>query len=121
MHCEDEYNSLVKSTERLHELYYQQETVDFAFSNALASAQNHMIASGLVRLATASASEIVNALEDNAEKGFFELHDAAESKVQIDTAVRAAEESYRDACQRYDECVKRQTGEVSGTENHNFS
>ncbi|MGB9003841.1 MAG: hypothetical protein WCC52_08555 [Nitrosotalea sp.] len=111
MYCEDEYNALVKSTERLHELYYQQENADFAFSNALASAQNHMIASGLVRLATASASEIVNVLEDNAEKGFFELHDAAESKVQIDAAVRAAEESYRDTSQRYDECIKRQASE----------
>lgn len=70
-----------------------------------------MIASGLVRLATASASEIVNVLEDNAEKGFFELHDAAESKVQIDAAVMAAEESYRETCQRYEECIKRQTSE----------
>jgi len=111
MYCEDEYNALVKSTERLHELYYQQENADFAFSNALASAQNHMIASGLVRLATASASEIVNVLEDNAEKGFFELHDAAENKVQRDAAVIAAEESYRDTCQRYDECIKRQASE----------
>ncbi|MGB6463122.1 MAG: hypothetical protein WA799_05645 [Nitrosotalea sp.] len=111
MYCEDEYNALVKSTERLYELYYQQENSNFAFSNALASAQNHMIASGLVRLATASAGEIVNVLEDNAEKGFFELHDAAESKVQVDVAVMAAEESYRDTCQRYEECIKRQTGE----------
>jgi len=111
MYCEDEYNALVKSTEILHELYYQQESADFAFSNALASAQNHMIVSGLVRLSTASASEIVNVLEDNAEKGFFELHDAAESKVQIDAAVMAAEESYRDTYQRYDECIKKQTSE----------
>ena len=110
MRCEDEYNSLIKSTERLHELYYQQENADLAFYNALSSAQNYMIASGLVRLATASAGEIVNALEDNAESGFSELHDVAKSKVQIDFAVIAAEESYRDACQRYDECIKGQSG-----------
>ncbi|MDE1726460.1 MAG: hypothetical protein KGH89_04265 [Thaumarchaeota archaeon] len=108
MDCEDEYNTLIKSTERLHELYYQQESSDFAFANALASAQNHLIASGLVRLVTASAGEIVNSLEDNSEKGFFELHDAAASKVQADTAVIAAEESYRDASQRYDNCIKKQ-------------
>ncbi|MGI0088334.1 MAG: hypothetical protein ACREBI_10335 [Nitrosotalea sp.] len=109
MCCENEYNALVKSTEKLYEIYYQQENADFAFSIALVSAQNHMIASGLVRLVTASASEIVNVLEDNAEKGFFELHDAAENKVQTDAVAMAAEESYRDTCHRYDECIKRQT------------
>ncbi|MGI0046727.1 MAG: hypothetical protein ACREBB_06015 [Nitrosotalea sp.] len=104
MDCEDEYNELTKSTEKLHELYYQQENVNFAFSNALASAQNYLISSGLVRLATATAAEIVNALEDNAQEGFVELHDSAASKVQADIAV--AEESYRDASQRYEDCIK---------------
>lgn len=71
MCCENEYNDLVKSTEKLYEIYYQQENSDFTFSNALASAQNQMIASGLVSLVTASASEIISVLEDNAEKGFL--------------------------------------------------
>ncbi|MDE1765038.1 MAG: hypothetical protein KGI27_02065 [Thaumarchaeota archaeon] len=108
MHCEDEYNELTKSTERLHELYYQQEGAEFAFSNALASAQNYLITAGLVRLATASAAEIVNILEDTNQEGFTELRDAAESKIHADTAVAAAEESYRDASKRYEECIKKQ-------------
>ncbi len=109
MDCEDEYNELTKSTERLHELYYQQETVEFAFSNALANAKNHLIATGLVRLANASAAEIVNELEDSDQEGFVELHDTAARKVQIDAAVTAAEETYRDASKRYEECIKRQS------------
>lgn len=109
MDCEEEYNELTKSTERLHELYYQQENTEFAFANALASAQNYLIATGLVRLATASAAEIVNALEDADQEGFVELHDTAASKVQIDAAVIAAEESYRDVSKRYDECIKKQS------------
>lgn len=109
MECEDEYNELTKSTERLHELYYQQETVEYAFANALASAQNHLIATGLVRLASAGAAEILNVLEDSKQDGFFELHDAAESKVQIDSSVAAAEQAYRDASRRYEECIKRQS------------
>lgn len=111
MDCENEYNELVKSTERLHELYYQQENANFAFSNALASAQNHLIASGLVRLATSTAAEIVNVLEDNAQEGFAELHDSAASKVQADITVAAAEESYRDASQRYDDCIKKRSSD----------
>ncbi len=106
MGCEDEYNELIKSTEKLHELYYQQESVDFAFSNALASAQNYLISSGLVRLVSATAAEIVNELDDNAQEGFAELYDSATSKIQIDMAVVIAEESYRDACKRYDDCIK---------------
>ena len=109
MYCEDEYNELTKSTERLHELYYQQEGAEFAFSNALAGAQNYLITTGLVRLVTASAAEIVNTLEDTDQEGFTELRDAAESKVHADAAVAAAEESYRDASKRYEECIKKQT------------
>ncbi|MDE1829018.1 MAG: hypothetical protein KGI25_01720 [Thaumarchaeota archaeon] len=109
MDCEDEYNEITRTTERLHELYYQQETVEFAFSNALANAQNYLIDTGLVRLATATAAEIVNALEDSYQEGFAELHDAAASKVQIDAAVISAEEAYRDASKRYEECIKRQS------------
>ena len=109
MNCEDAYNELTKSTEKLHELYYQQEGADFAFSNALASAQNHLIASGLVRLVSATAAEIVNSIDDSAQEGFVELYDSATSKVQADMAVVAAEEAYRDAYQRYDECIKQST------------
>lgn len=111
MDCEDEYNELTRSTERLHELYYQQETIEFAFSNALSNAQNYLISTGLVRLVTASAAEIVNTLEDRDQEGFAELHDAAASKVQIDAAVKSAEEAYRYSSKRYDECIKRQAGE----------
>ncbi|HKU33044.1 MAG TPA: hypothetical protein VJR22_04290 [Candidatus Nitrosotalea sp.] len=110
MDCEDEYNTLTKSTEKLHELYYQQENANFAFSNALSSAQNYLITTGLVRLATASPAEIVNTLEDRNQEGFTELHDAATSKVQVDSAVAAAEESYRDATKRYEECIKKHSG-----------
>ncbi len=124
MECEDEYNELTKTTERLHELYYQQENAEFAFSNALSSAQNYLIATGLVRLTSASASEIVNSLEDMDHDGFVELHDAAASKVQIDAAVQAVEESYRDASKRYEECIKKQSkkqaDELSEIENRNF-
>jgi uncharacterized protein (DUF1778 family) len=112
MDCEDEYNALTKSTERLHELYYQQENADFAFSNALASAQNYLITTGLVRLVTASPAEIVNTLEDRNQDGFVELHDAAASKVQADSAVAVEEESYRDATRRYEECIKKQSGNM---------
>lgn len=111
MACEDEYNELGRSTERLHELYYQQETAEFAFANALANAQNYLISTGLVRLATASAAEILNALEDSGQEGFVELHDAAAGKVAIDIQVKSAEESYRDASRRYDECIGRQSGQ----------
>lgn len=111
MRCEDEYNELTKSTERLHELYYQQESAEFAFSNALASAQSHLIATGLVRLAAAPPAEIVNALEDSDQEGFVELHDAAASKVKIDAEVAAAEESYRDSSRRYEDCIKSQSDE----------
>ncbi len=110
MDCEEEYNSLTKSTERLHELYYQQENADFAFANALASAQNYLITSGLVRLVTAGPAEIVNTLEDIKQEGFVELRDAAASKILADSAVTAAEEVYRDATKRYEECIKKQSG-----------
>jgi len=110
MNCEDAYNELIKSTEKLHELYYQQENADFAFSNALASAQNHLISSGLVRLVSATAAEIANSIVDSSQEGFVELYDSATSKVQADQAVVAAEEAYRDACKRYDDCIKQSTG-----------
>ena len=110
MDCEDEYNTLTKSTEKLHELYYQQENANFAFSNALSSAQNYLITMGLVRLVTTSPAEIVNTLEDRNQEGFTELHDAAISKVQADSAVAAAEESYSDATKRYEECIKKHVG-----------
>ncbi|HJU14746.1 MAG TPA: hypothetical protein VJ792_09865 [Candidatus Nitrosotalea sp.] len=106
MECEEEYNELTALTEKLHELYYQQENAEFAFSNALSSAQNHLIATGLVSLTSATAAEILNTLEDTKQDGFAELHDAASSKVQLDAAVRSLEESYRDASKRYDECLK---------------
>lgn len=106
MQCEDEYNELTRRTERLHELYYHQEGAGFAFSNALANAQNYLIASGLVRLATATPAEIVNALDDSDQEGFVELRDAASGKVKVDAEVTAAEESYRDASRRYEDCIK---------------
>src|SRR5574337_637501 len=105
MHCEDEYVKLTKSTERLHELYYQQENAEFAFSNSLTSAKNYLIATGLVRLTNAEPAEIVNVLEDSDQDGFIELHDSAANKVQIDAAVLVAEESYRDASKRYEDCI----------------
>lgn len=108
MDCEDEYSESTRATERLHEMYYQQEATEFAFSNALANAQNYLITTGLVRLSTATAAEIVNALEDSGQEGFTELHDAAASKMRIDASVASAEESYRDASRRYDDCIKRQ-------------
>ncbi len=106
MECEEEYNELTRLTERLHELYYQQENSDFAFSNALASSQNHLIASGLVSLTGAGAAEILNTLGDMDQEGFSELREAASSKVQIDSAVKSLEESYRDASKRYDRCLE---------------
>ncbi len=112
MECEDEYEKLTKSTEKLHELYYQQENAEFAFSNALASAQNYLITVGLVRLTTASAAEIVNTLEDVHQEGFTELHDAAINKIKADSAVTAAEESYRDASNRYEECIKKHSSDT---------
>ena len=106
MECEKEYNELTALTEKLHEIYYQQESAEFAFSNALSSAQNHLIATGLVSLASATAAQILNVLDDGGHEGFTELHDAAASKVQIDAAVRSLEESYRDVSGRYDDCIK---------------
>ena len=112
MVCEDEYAELTRLTERLHELYYQQESVQFSFSTALANAQTYLIATGLVKIMDATASEIVNALEDWGKEGFSELHDVAARKVQIDSAVASTEESYRDASRRYEECIKRHSSQT---------
>lgn len=121
MECEEEYNELTKLTEKLHEMYYQQENSDFAFSNALASSQNHLIASGLVSLTRASAAEIVNTLTDMDSEGFSELREAAASKVQVDAAVKSLEESCRDANKRYDEClVAVENKRLAGTGNRDF-
>ncbi len=106
MICDDEYAALVKATERLHEIYYQQETTDIQFSNALSAAQNYLISSGLARLAKASPSEIIYSLEERSEKDLTLLHDAAIAKLELDTKVIAAEESYQYAYQRYEDCLK---------------
>ena len=111
MNCDEEYNSLVKTTEKLHELYYQQETVDIQFSNALQTAQNHLISSGLSRLVNATPAEIIYALEESSENDFASLHRAAVTKSQLDTKVAAAEESYQYAIQRYEDCLKENTKE----------
>jgi hypothetical protein len=102
----DEYNSLVKATEKLHELYYQQDNSDIQFSNARARAQNHLISSGLSGLVNATAGEIIYSLEGNLEDEFLLLHDAAITKSQLDAAVLSAEEFYRYASQRYEDCIK---------------
>lgn len=99
----------MKATERLHELYYQQENADAEFSNVRNRIQDHLIASGLARLVTATPAEIVYSLEDSSEEWLVSLHDAAVAKVQTDVGVLAAEESYRYASQRYEDCIKRKT------------
>jgi len=106
MNCDEEYNALVKATEKLHELYYQQETVDTQFCNALRSAQNQLITSGLSRLVNATPAEIIYSLEESSENGFASLHDAAVAKSQLDAKVVVAEESYQYASQRYEDCLK---------------
>jgi len=106
MVCDEEYNSLIKATERLHELYYQQESADAEFSNVRNRIQDHLIASGLARLVNASPAEIVYSLEGSSEEWLVSLHDAAVVKVQADVGVLAAEESYRYASQRYEDCIK---------------
>jgi len=111
MKCDEEYNALVKATEKLHELYYQQETADTQFSNALRTAQSHLISSGLSRLVNATPAEIIYSLEENSEKDFVSLHEAAAVKSQIDAKVVAAEESYQYASQRYEDCLKENTKE----------
>ena len=106
MNCDDEYAALVKATERLHELYYQQETTDTQFSNALSASQNHLISSGLSRLVNSTPSEIIYSLEERSEKDLTVFHDTAAAKLGLDTKVIAAEESYQYAYQRYEECLK---------------
>jgi hypothetical protein len=106
MVCDDEYNALVKATEKLHELYYQQETADIQFSNALRTAQSQLISSGLSRLVNASVAEIIYSLEERTEKDFVSLHEAATEKSQVDSIILAAEESYQYASQRYEDCLK---------------
>lgn len=107
MNCDEEYNALVKATEKLHELYYQQETADTQFSNALRSAQNQLISSGLSRLVNATPAEIIYSLEESSENSFSSLHDAATGKSQLDAKVAVAEESYQYALQRYEDCLKK--------------
>ena len=117
MNCNEEYNALVKTTEKLHELYYQQENADTQFSNALGTAQNHLISSGLSRLVNASPAEIINALEERSEKDFVILQEAATIKSQLDAKVTAAEESYQYAFQRYEDCLKESTKEKEPSKN----
>jgi hypothetical protein len=106
MVCDDEYNALVKATERLHELYYQQETADISFSNALRTAQGQLILSGLSRLVNAGVTEIIYSLDERIEKDFVVLHEAARAKSQVDSSVLATEESYQYASQMYEDCLK---------------
>ena len=106
MNCDEEYNALVKATEKLHELYYQQETADTQFSNALSSAQSLLISSGFSRLVNATPAEIIYSLEESSENGFASLHDAAATKSQLDAKVVVAEESYEYALRRYEDCLK---------------
>ncbi len=115
MSCDDEYNALVKATERLHESYYQQETADILFSNALRTAQSQLILSGLSRLVNASVTEIIYSLEERTEKDFVLLHKAARAKSQVDSSVLAAEESYQYASQRYDTCLKESTDKTKNS------
>ena len=115
MICDDEYNALIKATEKLYEIYYQQETSDIQFSNALKMAQSDLISAGLSRLINASPAEIIYSLDENPEKEFGLLHEAAKTKSQVDVTVVAAEESYRYASQRYDECLKEKTDEVKNS------
>lgn len=109
MVCDDEYNALIKATERLHELYYQQENVDSQFSNARRGAQNSLISTGLARLITASTTEIIYSLEDSLQEELVLLHDAAVTKAQVDATILAAEEAYRYTSERYEECIKKNT------------
>ena len=109
MGCEDEYSHLTKTTERLHELYYQQENARAVFYNILTSVQGQLVSSGLSRLVTASPAEILDTLEDEGIGGFEELKSASESRVKIDDSVLAAEKSYLDASNRYEECIERIT------------
>jgi hypothetical protein len=97
---------LIKATEKLHELCYQQENSDIQFSNARSRVQNHLISSGLSRLVNATPGEIIYSLEDNPEEEFVLLRDAAVVKSQLDAAVLSAEEFYRYAVQRYEDCIK---------------
>jgi len=113
--CDEEYIALVKATEKLHDLYYQQETADTQFSNALRAAENHLIAAGLVRLVNATPVEIIYSLEESSEKSFSSLHEAAVAKSQVDVKAAAAEESFQYASQRYENCLK----ENSKDENSN--
>jgi hypothetical protein len=109
MTCNDEYNALTKATERLHELYYQQENVDSQFSNAKRVAQNSLISAGLARLITASTTEIIYSLENSLQEELVLLHDASVTKAQVDATILAAEEAYRYASERYEECIKQNT------------
>ena len=109
MVCDVEYNTLIKATENLHELYYQQETADIQFYNAIKTAESHLISSGLSRLVNASPAEIIYSLEEITEQDFVILHEAAKVKSQMDTTILAAEESYRYASQRYEDCLKENT------------
>lgn len=111
MKCDEEYNALVKATEKLHELYYQQETADTQFSNALRAAQSQLILSGLSRLANATPAEIIYSLEESSEKDFASLHETAVAKSQVDVKAAAAEESYQYASQRYEDCLNENTKE----------
>jgi hypothetical protein len=111
MNCDEEYNALVKATEKLHELYYQQETADTQFSNALRAAQNHLISSGLSRLVNATPAEIIYAFEESSENDFALLQEAAVAKSKLDSKVAAAEESYQYISQRYEDCLKENTKE----------
>ena len=111
MKCDEEYSALVKATEKLHELYYQQETADIQFSNMLRAAENHLIASGLVRLVNATPAEIIYSLEESSEKDFVSLHEAAVTKSQVDARAAAAEESFQYASHRYENCLKENTNE----------
>ncbi len=109
MGCNDEYNVLIKATEKLHELYYQQENTDNQFFNARRVAQVHLIANGLARLATASPIEIIYSLGENRQEELVLLHDAAATKAQMDAAILEAEELYRYATEKYEECIKKST------------
>ncbi|MGI0073512.1 MAG: hypothetical protein ACREA3_06850 [Nitrosotalea sp.] len=115
MVCDDEYNALVKATEKLHESYYQQETADIQFANSLRTAQSQLILSGLSRLVNASVTEIIYSLEERTGKDFVLLHEAATAKSQVDSSVLAAEESYQYASQRYEDCLKENTEKIKNS------
>lgn len=106
MTCHEQYDALFRATERLHEIYYQQESVEASFSNVLNKVKGQLISSGLSSITESSAAEVLYALEENNETGFEDLKEAARIKIQVDVAASTAEESYQHASEKYEECIK---------------